>query len=126
MESEVIESSVELSFYESLHARHPEDWEITKVLADYYMEAKRYSEALALDKKIIAQFPEEALAYYNYACSLCRTNHLETALEALHQAVELGYTDWNFLLGDKDLFVLRQTKEFLKWAQTYLPGAAAR
>lgn len=123
MEKLAASSRVEIGFYESLYARHPEDWEIIKVLADAYMEARLYEKTLALDEKIVGQFPQDALVHYNYACSLCRMQKLDASLEALQKAIEQGYSDWDFLLSDKDLFALRQTPEFLDWAQKRLPGA---
>ena len=119
-------SSVEIAFYESLHARSSEDWIVIKALADSYMEAELYQHALILDEKIVLQFPNEALAHYNHACSLCRMQHLEASLGALQKAIALGYSDWDFLLSDKDLFALRQTRDFIDWAQRRLPSASIR
>ena len=114
--------TIEIGFYEGLHSRYPEDWDIIKVLADSYMEAKLYAQALALDEKIVLQFPQDPLVHYNHACSLCRMNQLESALASLKKAIDLGYTDWDFLLSDRDLFALRQTQAFLKWAKIFFPG----
>ncbi|MBX7157705.1 MAG: hypothetical protein K1X66_04885 [Verrucomicrobiae bacterium] len=126
MEKTIISPTVEISFYESLHSRYPDDWEIIKVLADYYMEAQLYPEALALDERIIAQFPNDALAHYNYACSLCRIHQLEASLMALQKAIDLGYHNWDFLLHDKDLEELRNQPNFPKWVQNNLPGKTWR
>jgi tetratricopeptide (TPR) repeat protein len=126
MEKTLISPTVEISFYESLHSRYPDDWEIIKVLADYYMEARLYPEALNLDEQIIAQFPNDALAHYNYACSLCRNHQLEASLAALQKAVDLGYSNWDYLLHDHDLAELRDLPQFPQWVQNNLPGKSWR
>ena len=65
--------------------------------------------------ELITRYPESAAcqnAYYNLACIESIRRNTEPALNALEQAVRLGFTDHEWLLEDGDLEPLRSHPRF--------------
>lgn len=55
----------------------------------------------------IAQADKRAIAYYNLACAEALLNNTDSAVIALAQAVDAGYSDVDHLLKDEDLASIR-------------------
>jgi hypothetical protein len=56
--------------------------------------------------------------WYNLACSLSLLKRIDESLQALQQAITLGYDDFEFLAKDPDLDTLRRSPEFRRFVTT--------
>ena len=104
-----------LTLIEAVSASMPGDLETLRALADQYTEEGFCAEGLAVDLQLARLLPEDLLVHYNLACSLSLTGDLEGSLKALKRAVQLGYSQFGYLMKDKDLAALRKTEAFRKW-----------
>lgn len=98
---------VEMYFLEKVMRRLPQDVDVLEALGDLYTRAGRYEDGLAVDKKLVQLEPGDETIWYNLGCSLALLSQHEAAIEALKHAVELGYTDHEWMLCDDDLRSLR-------------------
>jgi tetratricopeptide (TPR) repeat protein len=113
--------AVELGFLEKVFQRLPEDIEILQALADLYTKTGKYQEGLEIDIKLSQQLPNDDMVWYNLGCSYSLTNHPDEAFEALTNAVELGYGDYDWMKTDPDLNKLHADPRFeslLSWLYT--------
>ncbi|QBG46799.1 hypothetical protein EGM51_05090 [Verrucomicrobia bacterium S94] len=113
--------AVELSFLEKVAERLPEDVEILQALADLYTKTGKFQEGLKIDEKLSHQRPNDDLVWYNLGCSYSLTNQSDLAFEALTRAVELGYSDYDWMKTDPDLNNLHADPRFeslLSWLYT--------
>jgi tetratricopeptide (TPR) repeat protein len=113
--------AVELSFLEKISARLPEDLEILQAMADLYTKTGRFEEGLGIDIKLSQQLPNDDLVWYNLGCSYALTGRADEAFEALTKAVELGYSDYDWMKTDPDLNKLHDDPRFeslLSWLYT--------
>ena len=113
--------AVELSFLEKVSKRLPEDLEILQALADLYTKTGKFQEGLEIDIKLSHQLPNDDLVWYNLGCSYSLTNQPNEAFEALSKAVELGYSDYDWMKTDPDLNKLHADPRFeslLSWLYT--------
>ena len=115
---------VELDFLEKLAARLPKDDEILKVVGDLYTRVGRYEKGLETDRQLAALCPGDALVWYNLGCSLALLDRRSEALEALAQAVTLGYRDHEWMSTDNDLRSLREDKAFRSLLRKITSGEA--
>lgn len=95
----------------ALHHR-PENVEALAELGHVYTRLGRLAEGLAVDRRLVHLIPENPTVHYNLACSLALCGEREAALDALEQAIGLGYADPAFLLQDRDLESLRAEPRF--------------
>ncbi|MDZ8117601.1 TPR end-of-group domain-containing protein [Pontiella agarivorans] len=113
--------AVELSFLEKVAKRLPEDVEILQALADLYTKTGKFQDGLAIDEKLSHQLPNDDLVWYNLGCSYSLTSQADQAFEALTRAVELGYSDYDWMKTDPDLNNLHADPRFeslLSWLYT--------
>ncbi len=103
----------ELDFFKSLYRRLPNDKRVVSILAEIYTHSGLIDEGLRLDRKLVRIDSSNALAHYNLACSLSLKLRLKDAMESLRQSIKLGYSDFNWMLEDKDLEALRETTIFI-------------
>ena len=94
---------VELQFLEKIADRLPGDIEVLQALADLYTKTGKFEEGLKVDQMLSQQLPNDDLVWYNLGCSYALTSHPDEAFEALTQAVELGYGDYDWMKTDPDL-----------------------
>jgi hypothetical protein len=73
---------------------------------------KDFPKAENLLREAIEISPHDAGSYYNLACSLALQNRLEAALEAISEAVALGFDDAGMMLSDPDLSALHRVARF--------------
>ena len=104
--------SFEIQFFESLYKKLPRDKKVLSLLAELYTSVGEIDKGLALDEQLVKVDPTDALAYYNLACSYSLKCRLEESMEALRQAIALGYKDYNWMLKDSDLEALRKSTLF--------------
>jgi len=113
--------TVELSFLQKVSERLPEDIEILQALAELYTKTGRYQEGLDIDLRLSQQLPHDDLVWYNLGCSYALTNRPDDAFEALTRAIDLGYSDYDWMKTDSDLNNLHIDPRFeslLSWLYT--------
>lgn len=106
--------SFEIGFFENLSRRNPKDVRVLEVLAHYYTRSGQIGDGLRVDRRIVRHDPENPIAHYNLACSLALKNRKEDAVASLRDAVELGYSDAEWMMKDDDLKNLREFIPFLE------------
>jgi hypothetical protein len=94
--------------------RHPGNLAARVELGHVYTRAKRFQDGLGIDRELVRFAPGDPTFRYNLACSLALLARASEALDALEQAVSLGYADAEHLLADEDLASLRAEPRFLE------------
>lgn len=95
--------SFEIAFYENILKTSPNFIEALAVLGDLYTRAGYWQKGLELDLRLVQLRPDDPIVLYNLACSYALLNNTRPALNALSQAIELGYDDFEHLRNDADL-----------------------
>ena len=70
------------------------------------------ADGLRMDRKLVKLEPDNATAHYNLACSLALCKKRPDALKSLRKAVDLGYSDRDWMEQDPDLEILKNDPEF--------------
>lgn len=104
----------EIGFFESILRRDPTYTEVIEILGGLYTKTGRIADGLRMDRKLVRLMPENATAHYNLACSLALSKRPGDALRSLRKAVDLGYTDIDWMVQDPDLEGLKDRKDFQK------------
>ncbi|HVU07738.1 MAG TPA: hypothetical protein VHG89_04250 [Verrucomicrobiae bacterium] len=97
-----------IEFIEGIVRRDPDYVDALQLLGDHYTQRGRFDDGLQVDERLARLQPENAMVFYNLACSYSLTDQFERAVLALEKALELGYRDFNWLAKDPDLKKLRQ------------------
>ena len=106
--SEQRDLDVKIEFIEGLVRRDPGYVDALQLLGDHYTQRGRYAEGLKMDERLARLRPDDALIFYNLACSYSLTEQFDRAALTLEKALRLGYRDFNWLAKDPDLQKLRQ------------------
>ena len=106
--SEQRDLDTRIGFIEGLVRRDPDYVDALQLLGDHYTQRGRYSEGLNVDERLARLDPENALVFYNLACSYSLTDQFDRAALALEKALNLGYRDFAWLAKDPDLKKFRQ------------------
>jgi tetratricopeptide (TPR) repeat protein len=110
--AELRELDVKIDFIEGLVRRDPGYVDALQLLGDHYTQRGRYAEGLQMDERLARLRPDDALVFYNLACSYSLTDQFDRAALALEKALSLGYRDFKWLAKDPDLDKLRQHPAF--------------
>jgi len=102
------ELDVKIGFMEGLVRRDPDYVDALQLLGDHYTRRGRFSEGLEVDERLARLDPENALVFYNLACSYSLTDQFDRAGLALEKALTLGYRDFSWIAKDPDLKKFRQ------------------
>lgn len=102
----------EIDFFERILSRDPNQIEVLMNLGDLFTQKGCHRRALQVDLRLAQLRPRCPTVMYNLACSHALLNQESEALAALQQAVDLGYSDLDYLINDPDLAVLRPHPEF--------------
>jgi tetratricopeptide (TPR) repeat protein len=102
----------EIAFYESVLRRDANYTDVIELLGGLYTKQGRIADGLRMDRKLVKLQPENATAHYNLACSLALSKRKRDALRSLRQAVELDYSDADWMSQDPDLEELKAHPEF--------------
>lgn len=102
----------DIAFYESVLRHEPRYEDVIELLGGLYTKTGRIADGLKMDRKLVRLQPDNATARYNLACSLALSKRKADALRALLEAVELGYTDYDWMSQDPDLESLKNSGEF--------------
>jgi tetratricopeptide (TPR) repeat protein len=97
-----------IGFMEGLVRRDPDYLDALQLLGDHYTQRGRFTEGLKVDERLAHLDPENALVFYNLACSYSLTDQFDRAALALEKALSLGYRDFAWLAKDPDLKKFRQ------------------
>ncbi len=108
----------EIGFFESIYRRDPHYEDVVAILGGLYTRTGRIADGLKMDRRMVRICPRDATAHYNLACSLALSERYRDALKSLHQAVELGYADYDWMENDPDLNCLHDYPEFSDLVQT--------
>lgn len=100
------------AFFEIETQRHPDNLDALAELGQLYTRLGRWENGLGVDRRLVRLVPHNPTVHYNLACSLALLGRRDDALDALERSVELGYDDFEFLLGDPDLASLRDEVRF--------------
>lgn len=104
----------EIAFYESLLKRSPKYTEVIELLGELYTRTGRIADGLRMDRRLVRLLPENPNAHYNLACSLALKKRKTEAMDTLHKAISLGYSDFDWLMQDPDLDSLKNHPGFLR------------
>ena len=111
----------EIRFFETVLRRDPHYTDVIELLAGLYTKSGRITDGLKMDRRLVKLQPENATAHYNLACSLALAKRNRDALRALHQAIALGYSDFDWMEQDPDLDALKNRPEFLALLEKLKP-----
>jgi tetratricopeptide (TPR) repeat protein len=92
-----------IQFIEGIVRRDPNYVDALQLLGDHYTQRGRFTEGLKVDERLANLDPENALVFYNLACSYSLTDQFDRAALALEKAIQLGYSDFAWLAKDPDL-----------------------
>jgi tetratricopeptide (TPR) repeat protein len=101
--SEQRDLDTKIEFVEGLVRRDPNYMDALQLLGDHYTQRGRFNEGLKVDERLARLDPENALVFYNLACSYSLTDQFDRAALALEKAIHLGYRDFTWLAKDPDL-----------------------
>jgi tetratricopeptide (TPR) repeat protein len=102
------ELDTKIEFMEGIVRRDPDYVDALQLLGDHYTQRGRFHEGLKVDERLARLDSENALVFYNLACSYSLTDQFERAALALEKALSLGYRDFAELAKDPDLKKFRQ------------------
>ena len=102
----------DIAFFESVLKREPGYADVIELLGGLYTKTGRIADGLKMDRKLVKLQPENSTAHYNLACSLALSKRKADALRALSEAIERGYTDYDWMSQDPDLESLKTSREF--------------
>jgi hypothetical protein len=102
----------DIMFYESVLRREPAYTDVIELLGGLYTKTGRIAEGLKMDRKLVKLQPENSTAHYNLACSLALSKRKADSLRALQEAINRGYTDYDWMSQDSDLQSLQSSPGF--------------
>ncbi len=101
-----------LDIYQAFLENEPDDVEVLMEVGNLYTLSGDVENGLAIDQKLVQIRPGEPIFHYNLACSHSLLNDVDAALRALELAVELGYSNLEYLQEDSDLENVRSDERF--------------
>ena len=114
----------EISFYEKLLHAYPDFVDVLIPLGDAYTRRGLHDKGLQVDLRLTQLRKDDALTWYNLACSYSLLNHLDDAIEALRHAATLGYRDMSYLQKDPDLLNVRRSPKYRQFLESLAALAA--
>lgn len=102
----------DIAFYESVLRREPDYEDVIELLGGLYTKTGRIADGLKMDRKLVKLQPDNATARYNLACSLALSKRKSDAVKALLTAIQLGYSDYEWMAHDPDLESLKDVNAF--------------
>ena len=81
----------ELEFLGRVLEREPFFVDALRVHANNLAAKGQYGRALQIDRRLVRLVPEDAVVWYNLACSFAVLGMIEPAFSALQKSLELGY-----------------------------------
>jgi tetratricopeptide (TPR) repeat protein len=99
---------VKIGFLEGIVRREGGYVDALQLLGDHYTQRGQFEDGLKIDELLSQLEPKNPLVFYNLACSYSLTGQMDRAVNALDQALSLGYRDFRWLARDPDLRKLRK------------------
>lgn len=97
----------ELEFLGRILERDPYFTDALRVHANNLAAKGQSGRALQVDRRLVRLLPDQAIPWYNLACSYAVLGMTDPAIAALQRALELGYRHFDHLRRDPDLKSLR-------------------
>lgn len=104
----------EIDFLGRVLERDPFFVDAIRVLGNHLAAKGEYARVLQLDRRLVRLIPENAIAWYNLACTYAVLGMADPAFSTLQRALELGYRYIDRLRQDPDLKSLRRDPRFLR------------
>src|SRR6516165_2733464 len=104
----------EIEFLGRVLERDPYLVEALRAQANNLAAKGHSARALQLDRRLVGLTPENAIAWYNLACSYTVLGMIDPGFFALQRALELGYHSRRQLRRDPDLKALRRDPRFAR------------
>jgi tetratricopeptide (TPR) repeat protein len=104
----------EIEFLGRVLDRDPYFVDAVRVHGNNLAAQGQYARALQLDRRLVRLVPDNAIAWYNLACSYTVLGMIDPAFAALQRCLELGYRCRNRLRRDPDLKSLRHDPRFAR------------
>ena len=111
----------EIAFFESVLRRDGSYADVIEILGGLYTKTGRIADGLKMDRKLVRLQPDNHTAHYNLACSLALTRQKAAALRSLKVAIDLGYSDFEWMMQDPDLESLKKHPAFTALAASVKP-----
>ena len=102
----------EIVFLEGVIRRDPDFVEALQILGDAYTKTGQCEKGLKVDRRLAKLCPDNALVFYNLACSYSLLGKITAAFAALRRAIRLGYDDARWLARDPDMKSVRQDRRY--------------
>jgi tetratricopeptide (TPR) repeat protein len=102
----------EIDFLGRVLERDPFYVDALRVHATNLAAKGQFGRALQIDRRLVRLIPDDAIAWYNLACSYAVLGMIDPAFAALQRSLELGYHYLNRLRRDPDLKALRRDPRF--------------
>jgi tetratricopeptide (TPR) repeat protein len=109
----------EIDFLGGILQRKADYIDCLRVMGNNLTLKGRYTQGLAIDKRLVQLRPHDPLAHYNLACSYALLKRSDLALRSLRRAVELGYRDFRYMKEDHDLDSIRHDPRFRQLLRDY-------
>ncbi len=116
----------EVEFFEALVAQDENFVEALIPLGDAYTRLGEYEKGLQVDLKLSRLRPNDSMVHYNLACSFSLLGEIDFAYDAVKKAIELGYSDIEYMLNDTDLKNVIDDDGFPDFLDRILKGAIKR
>ena len=109
---ERIADEFERDFYVTSAMLQPRNIAVLDALASIHSRSGEFEQALSCNRRLLELRPRDPRFLYNLACSLCCLGRASEGLQALEQAIEAGFQNYEFLAKDPDLAALHSRPEF--------------
>ena len=104
----------EIDFMAGVLERDPYFVDAIRLQGNNLAARGEYARALQLDRRLVRLIPDNAIAWYNLACTYAVLGMVDPAFAALQRSLELGYRYVARLRQDSDLKLLRRDPRFLR------------
>jgi tetratricopeptide (TPR) repeat protein len=104
----------EIEFLGRILERDPYFIDALRVHGNNLAAKGQYARALQLDRRLVRLTPDNAIVWYNLACTYTVLGMIDPGFFALQRALELGYDDPHRLRRDPDLKALRRDPRFAR------------
>jgi tetratricopeptide (TPR) repeat protein len=109
----------EIEFLGRVLERDPYFADALRVHGNNLAAKGQYARALQIDRRLVRLIPENAIAWYNLACTYAVLGMIEPAFSALQRSLELGYRLIYHLRRDPDLKALRRDPRFARLVRRF-------
>jgi len=124
---EEIESlDFEIAFYEGILERAPDAVDVLMALGTDYTRRGMLEKGLAVDERLSRLRGSDPIVRYNLACTYSLLERLDDALQALNEAVGMGYDDFGYMEKDPDLDNLRADPRYAGFLEQAMASKLAR